>query len=229
MLKKDYNSKYFSVLGDSISTLFGYSQPIEAAFYTTANRYQTDVCYPEDTWWGRVISALGGKLLVNDSFSGSAVCYSPLCEIESYGCSDMRTSRLSSESVAPNVIMVFMGINDRGLNAPLRPRKIDCPKNGESGDLTVFSVAYSAMLSKLRANYPEAEIWCLTLPLSNGAALPLARKSSEYSAIIKECAALHNALAIDVGNILYQSADGLHPDRKGMEQLAAAVLQAVGC
>ena len=220
MLNKEYKSKYFSVLGDSISTLFGYSEPLDAAFYTTANRYESGVYYPEDTWWGRVIEAFGGKLLCNDSFSGSTVCYDPLNEIQSYGCSDCRTSRLGSDGINPDVILVFMGINDRGLNARLRPSRVD-----EKGDLTIFSEAYSAMLSKLRSNYPTAEIWCLTLPLSSIAAVSsiVIQKSKEYSAVIKERAGLHSCLVVDIGEVVYDSTDGLHPNNEGMKALATAV------
>lgn len=69
-----YKGKAFSVLGDSISTLFGYSTPEDAVYYSASRRYETGGCYLRDTWWGRVIEALGGRLLINNSFSGSTVC-----------------------------------------------------------------------------------------------------------------------------------------------------------
>lgn len=66
-----------SVLGDSASTLFGYSHPSDAVFYTAAKHYETGVYSLSDTWWGQVIDTLGGRLLVNNSFSGSTACLDP--------------------------------------------------------------------------------------------------------------------------------------------------------
>ena len=66
----DYKNKLFSVLGDSISTLEGYSVPESAVYYDTAHKLTLGVLTPKDTWWGQVIDHLGGKLLINNSFSG---------------------------------------------------------------------------------------------------------------------------------------------------------------
>lgn len=218
--------RYFSILGDSVSTLFGYSQPPEAVFYTAARRYETEVYYMADTWWGQVIDALGGELLTNDSFSGSTVSYDPRYEIEAYGCSDLRTSGLGVHENEPDVIMVLMGINDRGLGVPLRP---SC--EAERGELTVFSEAYSAMLNKLRANYPHAEVWCLTLPLGSiDGRVPegQGRQNKAYCEVIAECAAQEGCRLIDICRMEpYESIDGLHPSARGMRQIANAVLAAL--
>lgn len=218
--------KSFSVLGDSISTLFGYSQPPEAVFYTAARRYESGVYDLSDTWWGQVIDALGGRLLVNDSFSGSTVSADLRNEIASYGCSDARTSALGTAEETPDVILLFMGINDRGLGVPLRP---SCA--AEEKDLTVFFVAYSEMLRKLRANAPHAEVWCLTLPLGclDGYAPSEAarQRTNAYSAVIAECAAQNGYRLIDICQMEpYESLDGLHPNAGGMRQIADAVLAA---
>lgn len=47
-----HKQKNISILGDSISTLFGYSKPSEGVFYTAERRYETGVYYLSDTWWG---------------------------------------------------------------------------------------------------------------------------------------------------------------------------------
>ena len=64
----------FSILGDSISTFSGYSEPAGAEFYDAEKKVLSRVTSQKDTWWGRTIEALGGTLLVNNSFSGSTVC-----------------------------------------------------------------------------------------------------------------------------------------------------------
>ena len=96
---QDYSGKYFSILGDSISTLKGYSYPLDAVFYDELNMLKSDVTSVQKTWWWQVIDNLGGNLLVNNSFSGSMVTKHPLCEIPSYGCSDERTSSLSKNGL----------------------------------------------------------------------------------------------------------------------------------
>lgn len=70
MLEGKYNGKYFSVLGDSVSTFEGFTEPDYAVFYTFGQKIASGVLSYPDTWWGRVINAFGGKLLVNNSFSG---------------------------------------------------------------------------------------------------------------------------------------------------------------
>ena len=98
-----FQNKYFSILSDSISTLGGYTEPEDAAFYDGTVKFDANVFVPEDTWWGQVISYLGGQLLVNNSFSGSTVTRHPKCMIESYGCSDERTSSLSRDGYFYNI------------------------------------------------------------------------------------------------------------------------------
>lgn len=229
--QRTYAGKYFSILGDSISTLAGYNPPQCAVFYDWANKYQAGIYAPEDTWWGRVIDALGGRLLVNNAWSGSLVCKHPQCEIESYGCSDDRTSALGIGSQKPDVVMILMGLNDFGW--AMRPTAAA----GEQ-DLAVFSVAYEAMLQKLRRNYPAAEIWCLTLPQSQWSAQPDFAAPrirggwhvEEYCRVIRDCGSKAGCKVIDISDPAepYDTIDGYHPNCAGMQTLAAAVLRAIG-
>lgn len=223
-----YQTKHFSILGDSISTFEGYSQPDYAAFYDVARKLEADVIVPLDTWWGQVIDALGGTLLVNNAFSGSSVAKHPLCEIPSYGCSEERTSSLSKDGVSPDVILVCMGCNDFGREMAVLPAP------GQEEDISVFSVAYERMLTNLQKNYPDAELWCFTLPVSTWTAEPShvfrrrrgERHIEEYCAVIRDCAASFGARLIDLYNTAppYDTIDGLHPNRVGMETLARATL-----
>lgn len=227
----NYQDKYFSILGDSISTLAGYNPPDNAVFYDWAHKRMADILAPEDTWWGRVMDALGGKLLVNESFSGSLVCRQDPDQIESYGCSDRRTGNLHIGTTAPDVVMVLLGLNDFGWGM-----RVD-PVPGENG-LTVFSVAYETMLRKLRENYPEAEIWCLTLPYSHWSRQPdfeppLIRAGwhrKDYCRAIRECAEKTGCKTVDIchPDAPYDTIDGYHPTAEGMRTIADAVLKEIG-
>lgn len=222
--KSQYNGKYFSILGDSISTLVGYNPPECAVFYDWGNKCLSDVYTPEDTWWGQVIDALGGQLLVNHSWSGSLVCRHPSCEIESYGCSDARTGALGAEGRTPDVIMILLGLNDRGWGMRITPG------GGEDG-LSVFSVAYEVMLEKIKRNYPQAEVWCMTLPLSRGGAFQgaVGRRITDYCQAIRACGEKAGCKVVDLyrPEQPYETVDGKHPNAEGMKTIAAAVLDEV--
>ena len=223
-----YKNKLFSILGDSISTLEGYSVPEHAAFYEGVRRLEADVIFPEHTWWGQVIERLCGTLLVNDSFSGSTVMKHPSYMIPSYGCSDKRTEELGRDGLSPDVIMVFMGTNDWGYGTRVEPDKYG------NNDKSVFSVAYSSMLEKLKKNYPQAEIWCFTLPISKcerkeNFTFPYyygGRHIEEYCRVIRECAYEYGCKVIDLygANAPHDTIDGFHPNAKGMKTIADTVL-----
>jgi lysophospholipase L1-like esterase len=230
----DYKNKLFSVLGDSISTLEGYSEPEYAAFYDTTHKLISGVLMPRDTWWGQVIEHLGGKLLVNNSFSGSTVCRHPLYEIQSYACSDERTSSLHKGDVFPDVIMIYMGINDWGHGFRVfRDERFDPVEDNPER----FLSAYRQMLKKLKANYPEAEIWCFTLPISRCSSKPnfsfpyyyAGRNISEYCDAIRICAHEFNCREIDLYNKAepYDTLEGFHPTSDGMRSIAAAIINEI--
>ena len=222
-----YQNKKFSILGDSISTLERYSTPEYAAFYTHINCIETGIFIPSDTWWGQVIEHLGGQLLVNDSFSGSTVCRHPQHEIPSYACSRERTSNLGTEDCQPDVIMVFMGMNDWGQGTSIYSKKIN--------DLSCFSCAYRTMLKRLKKNYPSSELWCLTLPTGTCSAWSDFRFPYRYGGVhieaycetIRTCAKKAGARLIDLYGYAepYDTIDGFHPTPGGMQTIAQAVLR----
>lgn len=224
-----YEGKCFSVLGDSISTLGGYTEPSDAAFYDGMMKFKADVFLPEDTWWGQVIERLGGFILVNNSYSGSMVHKAARCEIESYGCSDERTASLARDGAQPDVVMVFMGINDWGCATPLMPNS---PEGEE--DISFFSVAYRTMLQKLKKYYPMAEIWCLTLPESVCRKDPsfvfpcriCGKHIEEYSEVIRACAEREGCRVIGLDRAKpHDTIDGFHPNAQGMKQIADHVIE----
>lgn len=177
-----YSGKYFSILGDSISTLKGYNPEGYSVFYEGINCVKSGVSAMEDTWWGKVVKHFGGELLVNNSWSGSQVAkVQNQFGLFPSGCSDERTNGLHKGDKYPDVIIVYIGTNDwaravqpeikivgwRNENTstsddPLTQKTIE-PKVCGSTDETVFSIAYSEMIRKIAHNYPNAEIWCCTL------------------------------------------------------------------
>ena len=228
-----YKNKYFSILGDSISTFEGSSQPENAVHYTLATKMASHVATVLDTWWGRVIEDLGGILLVNNSVSGSMVSKPENVEYFSYGCSDERTSALWKGGIEPDVIMVFMGMNDWGLGIQVT-KNVRC---GQDDGITLFSVAYGEMLKKIKAKYPKAEIWCMTLPISFCSAetdfeFPYykgGRHIQEYCNAICDCAKRYDCRVVDLHRRIqaYDTWDEFHPNLFGMMTIAEAVIEEI--
>jgi len=228
--KNPYFGKKFSVLGDSISTLEGFNPRGNPVFYDASRREKTGVWEMGDTWWGKVIDFFGGELLVNDSRAGGCRVTRPEDAADQYpsGCSQRRTGELHIGDVKPDVILVYMGWNDWAFG--VKPE----PEGPEEGD-TCFSLAYGLMLSRLRKNYPDAEIWCCTLPKSCMEAQPGLVFPENYGGInireynhqIVNAALAANVCVADLfaQEIPYDSLDGTHPTAKGMDTLAMLMVR----
>lgn len=218
-----YQGKLFSVLGDSISTLGGCSEPADAAYYDGIRKFDTGVFSEEDTWWGQVIAHFGGELLANNSISGSLVAHHEACVAPTYGCSDERTAALGRKGIAPDVILILMGVNDWGWEVRLRP------KEGEAQSDALFSVAYDLMLKKLKNHYPYAELWCFTLPINAKTEAYYGGGVEGYNGVIRDCAKAHGARTVELyrPDLRYEAIDNLHPTATGMRRMAEVAIRSL--
>ncbi len=240
-----YAEKRFSILGDSISTLEGYNPNGYRLFYTGETCEQTGVRTPGDTWWGKVIDYFGGELLVNNSWSGSRVTKLPnQMTLFPSGCSDERTGGLHVGRVQPDVILVYLGINDwaGGVQAEgARERAIFRGKQkGRTRKLYppaedyIFAAAYERMLQKIKGNYPNAAVFCCTLNETRMPANPSfvfphtygGTHIERFNAVIRQKAAAAGCRVIDFyrHHTPYDSIDGTHPTAAGMNTLALLAL-----
>ena len=222
-----YAGKKLSILGDSISTFAGYIPSGNKVWYTGSNNGVASV---NDTWWMKVINALGMSLLVNNSWSGSRVT-TTRGEGES-GC----YSRCQALGPDPDVIIVYMGIND--FNNGVAMGAYD-----GTGDFptvtTTFREAYAIMLDKILTKYPNAEVWVCTLPYCewtgentfpevNGNGVTL----DAWNDAIRDLAALFGVKVLEHAKcgLTYQNMDvymgdyaageGLHPNAAGHSLIA---------
>ena len=227
--KNAYFGKNFSILGDSVCTLEGFNPRGSRVFYDEARREKSGVWEMADTWWGKVIDFFGGQLLVNDSVAGSRVSRAgDGADAYPSGCSERRTGNLHMDDVHPDVILVWMGWNDWAFG--VRPE----PEGEETGD-RCFSLAYGRMLSLLRKHYPEAEIWCCTMPKSYMASEPGIPFPEAYGGvnireynhhIINEAMAAGCCVAdMFSQEIPFDSLDGSHPTAGGMDTLAMLMIR----
>lgn len=224
------HNKHFSILGDSISTLEGYNPPGYYEYYTLQDADLFGVASFEDTYWGMLINYLDGKLLVNDSYSGACVVKQKGWTYDfPSGISDKRIDNLEKGGIVPDVIIVAMGANDYFFDKPLY---------GEGNDLTSFYEAYKAMLHKLRSRYKDAEIWSLTYPnpslkFDGNFELPengIDLVSDEYNQVIRKVVREFNddkIILLDLFGLgrKYESLDGAHPTKKGMQQIFEMIVE----
>ena len=229
-----YYEKQFSILGDSISTLAGYNPRGYKVFYENDACEKSGVKEMRDTWWGKVIDYFGGELLVNNSWSGSRVTkLSYDGNAFPSGCSPERMGGLHINGIMPDVIIVNMGINDWA-NA-VKPYGISTDGTKNLYDLLSFDSAYITVLSELKRNYPQAEIWCCTLGKSFMSSNPQFVFPSayggipidKYNEIIREAARENGCKILDLAlrNTVYDTVDGTHPNADGMDALAAAITE----
>lgn len=214
--------KPISIVGDSISTYAGYNPPNCAVFYDTAKQQANGLTSVRDTWWYRVTNHLGGRLCVNQSYSGCKVTGSGF---PSASCEE-RLSQLHTNETSPALILIYVGFNDFG--AGVKIHKDDRPKQISD----CFEDSYAAMLETIRQFYPTATVICGTL-------LQTFAKGHDNWQFPETCAGIHidryndtirrlthekNVLLADLAatHILYETLDGAHPTANGHQTIADA-------
>lgn len=209
-------ARRISVLGDSISTFQDYTPP-SGVYYAPSFGSVTGVASAEDCWWMRVIRAIGGELLRNDSWSGSTVCSQGAMP----ACSPSRVKRLRGEDGRPpELVLVYTGLNDVERRIPAE----------------VFREEYQLMLRRIKEQYPGVEVCCGTLVSGYLGDSPFRqfayfqKRLDAYNQAIRDAAQAEDCQVADMAALgkEYASMDGLHPNGRGMEQLAALWLESLG-
>ncbi|SEF58217.1 GDSL-like Lipase/Acylhydrolase [Eubacterium ruminantium] len=230
MIQNYMTGKKISILGDSISTLDGYILPGYSSFYSKG---QYGIYDMNDTWWGIVINTFGASFLVNNSWSGSRVtCIPGSAVLFPSASSKERTGGLHFGGMMPDVILIYMGTNDWGYGATLRKKMT---RRDSGFPEMIFENAYRLMLKRLRNNYPNAVICCITI---NPAYIPMEPSFCfpneyygcdfrEFNSVIKSEAELAGAYFLNVADqgMPYETIDGIHPDMRGMRTLADGVIR----
>lgn len=214
-----------SILGDSISNYQGYNPSGYDVFYIGSMLSKNGLKSVEDTWWMQVIRYLGGRLVINNSYSGSRVSGKGF---PAASCEE-RILRLRSENVVPDLILIYIGFNDFGYGVKVKNNKLF------GSDLLCFEDAYDHMLIQLKKSYPKAEIICGTLMRGfimdeedwkfpehfGGIAF------NEYNDMIRHiCKKNHCQLAdLEKLGYRYETLDGTHATARGHETIAKAWME----
>ncbi len=227
--------KYISFLGDSISTYAGYSNNVDYnatignnAIWFPNNNYAGANMAVTETWWNRTTTMLGYTLCVNNSWSGSVVKDAQTYNVRAKNLHDKNGN-------TPDVIVVFMGVNDYAANTSVGTYDGTVAPDSPSD----FSGAYTKTVKTIKANYPDAHVFCCTfLPDrkrfsggSNGSGI----SETAYNAAIRTIAGNNDCTVIDLyansgitaDNIGTYTVDRLHPNSAGMSMIANTVVSAV--
>ena len=159
---KAQSSKSISILGDSYSTFQGYLQPDTNAvwYWDNVEAMNTDVHHVRETWWHQFIKKNGYRLCINNSFSGSTICYSGYKTVgpDFTDYSDRAFVTRLDKLGCPDIIFVFGGTNDSWAGSPIGEYKYS---GWTREDLFSFRPAMACLLEKMIDHYPNVKIYFL--------------------------------------------------------------------
>lgn len=198
-----------SILGDSYSTYEGFVTPsTNEVWYYAKHGQKTDVESVTQMWWHLLISEMGYRLCVNNSYSGSTISYfgydgndystrSFLNRMDNLGC--------------PDIIFIFGATNDSWANSPLGDYKYS---DFTLGDFDYYRPALAALLGHMQQRYPNVRLYFL---LNDGLRDEISQSTIAICKYYKvKCIVLDH---IDKLNG--------HPTIKGHSQIAKQVISAI--
>lgn len=200
---------YISIYGDSISTYEGMI-PEGYSFYYPL--YCDSVKSPTDTWWHLTVTNLGANLLVNNSYSGTCVCGG-----KNQGNDLERMAKLASGGINPDIVIIYLGINDVVSN-----RTLD-----------YFESSYISMVESMKSMYPSVKIFISTLPYETNTYKKYPGLRETYNIIIRKLANILDCELIELNDAINESNgastlnDTIHPNKKGMIELANKVTEVI--
>lgn len=231
--------KKVSFYGDSISTFAGYIPSGNVAWYTGSNCGVSSV---GDTWWKKLMDALGMSLHVNNSWSGRFVSsHADTWEgrTTNAGYKQANIDALAKNDTAPDVIVILLGINDFNNEAPIGTYD---GTTAVPTDASTFTNGYGIMLDRIMTTYPLARVYCCTLinqdhnqpsefPEVNGNGVALSTWNEAIRKLAKafgatvinfdQCGITHYNLETYMGDFGdYGTGEGVHPNADGHSLVA---------
>ena len=205
------------ILGDSYSTFEGYIPEGYAVYYSDKECDNTDVRKVSETWWSIFAKKTGVNFVLNNSWSGSTVCYT------AYGardCSADSSFIYRAEQLIENgffekndidTVFIFGGTNDSWADSPLGELKFS---DISRDDLFCVRPAIAYLVKRLREALGDVNIVCIANT----------EIKSEIIEAIKLSAEQYGACAVILSDIDKKCG---HPTVKGMSQIADQVEQAL--
>ena len=152
------------IFGDSYSTFEGHIPDGYEIYYYKDGRSNGEVKTVEETWWHRVITETGSRLILNNSYSGSAMCHSGYGGVEGSRHSSfvtrlnaLRDSGFFDENKI-DTVFIFGGTNDTGAEAPLGEVKY---ADFTEEDLACVRPAIAYLVSELIRIIPDVNVYLI--------------------------------------------------------------------
>lgn len=203
------HGRSISILGDSYSTFEGFLDPdTNYVWYQPVNP-KNDVTNVRQTWWHQLIRQKGYRLCVNNSFSGSTICYTGYNK-EDYSRRSFiaRMNHLGS----PDIILIFGATNDSWAKSPIGQYKYE---GQTQADLYQFRPALAYLLSHILDRYPNVELHFI---LNSGLS----------DAITESCRTICAHYGVDVIELHDIDKQHGHPSIAGMRAIARQVGERMG-
>ena len=156
-----FNINKLLILGDSYSTFKGYIPEGFSFYYDDKESRGLDVRHVEETWWHKLLTATNAQLALNNSWSGSTICYTAYdkrdCSHDSSFIYRFREIIKSGffEKCDVDTVILFGGTNDSWAGSPLGEIKLS---NFEESDLYYAIPAVCYLIKLVRETLPEANI-----------------------------------------------------------------------
>ncbi len=206
------------IFGDSYSTFEGYIPDGFEIYYSKTEGGETDVRAVEDTWWYPLIKKTDLKLIQNNSWSGSTICYmgyngSDCSETSSFICrfKKLKNAGFFKENDI-NTVFVFGGTNDSWAGSPIGELKYS---DWDKQDLYSVLPAFCYFINELKATLPNADI----IPIIN------TELKCEIEEGFKSACAHYGLKPVVLQNI---DKRGGHPTIKGMEEIKNQIIDSLG-
>ncbi|MBO4284043.1 MAG: hypothetical protein J5958_05390 [Clostridia bacterium] len=203
-----------AVFGDSYSTFEGCIPEGYNTYYGKDKHVETGVLRREDTWWDQLIRETHSTLVLNNSYSGSTVCYTGRENFPVSSSFAARAPRFFDGTVPLDTIVVLGGTNDSWIDSPLGDPAIkewDAYTEEDKKDV-LPSIGYT--VGFLRARYPAARI----VTVINSGLKP------EIAGTLKNAAEKNRCIIVELTDV--SKVHG-HPDRAGMTRIKELILKAV--
>lgn len=205
------------IFGDSYSTYDGCIPDGYLTYYSPMGRGPDQPVTKmrlEDTWWMRYINATGANLLMNNSWSGSTICYTGYegdCSHSSSFIYRYRLLRVQDffQRNRVDTVFVFGGTNDSWCGAPRGEIQLS---DWEEKDLYYPLPAICYLMSELKNDLPDARI----VFIAN------CDIDAEIINCIKTAGAHFGVEVVELHGIDKQAG---HPTTLGMEQICKIVLE----
>lgn len=203
------------VFGDSYSTFPGVVPEGFHVYYTGKRGKEPDLQDASQLWWHRLMTETDSKVIHNNSFSGSTICY---LGRDQEDCSETssfvaRFEKLVREGYFKNnqvdTVMILGGTNDSWIDDPIGTVQYE---NFEKQDLYSVLPAVCFLIKRIREEIPNARI----VQIINSVLKP------EISAGMKAAAAHYGTDCVELHGV---EMIAYHPTIRGMEQIKDQILE----